>query len=174
MSWVAVNKNGSEFIFTNRPYRLHTSNGDDLGLFIEFDEREVGVELPKGTIERLTMKNLTYEDEPINLNEAIKKVDKFSKEIQNKIKFLSDPLMKSIIKGTDMTLDDVIDVFTDSLWYSTDEVPETGKQILYLRKVGYVQGTTLFNPNEWKAMVEDFGIVKWFYVEDILPSDTNE
>lgn len=97
MSWIAVDKNGSEFIFKGKPYRAHTRNGEDLGCFVYFNDKDdgSGIKLPEGTIERLIMKKLTYEDEPINLDEAIKEVDKFSKEPKKKINHCLKSLMES-------------------------------------------------------------------------------
>ena len=61
MAWVAVHKNGSEVIFDFEPYRWNDSfwvedTGDD-------------IYLPKGTIKKLIGRDLTWEDEPVELKE---------------------------------------------------------------------------------------------------------
>lgn len=61
MAWVAVNKSRSEVIFDFEPYRWNDSlwvedTGDD-------------IYLPKGTIKKLIGKDLTWEDNPVELKE---------------------------------------------------------------------------------------------------------
>lgn len=173
MSWVAVDKNGSEFIFTNKPYRAHTSNGDDLGCFVDFNGREAGVVLPEGTIQRLTMKNLTYEDEPINLDEAIKEVDKLTKGIKKKIKPVSDFQMKILTSRMGTSTFDAFNNYVTGLWHSTDEEPQKDKTILYLSNLDIckVMCDENYIPNAWKVMVKAYEITKWLYVDDILPTN---
>lgn len=56
MAWLAVDKNGDEYIYSERPQR-------EDGYFIEEDN----IFLPKGSIEKLIGKQLTWEDEPFEL-----------------------------------------------------------------------------------------------------------
>ena len=61
MAWLAVHKNGVEFVFDFEPERWNDSYwvvdyGDD-------------VHLPKGSIKKLIGRDLTWEDEPVELKE---------------------------------------------------------------------------------------------------------
>lgn len=68
MAYLAVNKDGTEYIFPKKPVwdtiywscvKVITNDG---GWYT--DEIDIEVELPKGTIEKLIGRSLTYEDEP--------------------------------------------------------------------------------------------------------------
>ena len=61
MAWVAVNKNGGEVIFDFEPYRRHDF----------FWAKDFGndIYLPKGTIKKLIDRDLTWQDEPVELKE---------------------------------------------------------------------------------------------------------
>ena len=87
MAWVAVNwKNNQEVIFTNRPKRIKFRSGNyedwheevEIG-FCETSE-EYGIDLPKGTIKKLIGREMTFMDEPIELN-SCDKISKDDKEI---------------------------------------------------------------------------------------------
>lgn len=61
MAWIAVNKNGKEVIFDFKPERYNdffwvVDVGDD-------------VYLPKGSIKKLIGRDLTWEDNPVELKE---------------------------------------------------------------------------------------------------------
>ena len=69
MAWVAIHKNGEEGIFAHRPER---------GAKLEwwYDEIYEGgvaldteISLPKGSIKKLIGRELTWEDEPVELME---------------------------------------------------------------------------------------------------------
>lgn len=68
MAWVAVNKDGSENIFTDKPKR-------NVAYWYDFISPNRAilfncmVVLPKGTIKKLIGKTLTWEDEPVELKE---------------------------------------------------------------------------------------------------------
>lgn len=82
MAWVAVNKDNSETIFAFRPFRtdLYKSickliyklwepeywSDEDSS---EYGNEDTGIILPKGSIKKLTGKDLTWNDEPIELKE---------------------------------------------------------------------------------------------------------
>ena len=61
MAFVAVDKNKKEYIYDEKPKReiYHKS----------WNSVYESVELPKGTIEKLIGKKLTWEDEPVELKE---------------------------------------------------------------------------------------------------------
>ena len=69
MAWVAVHKNGKEGIFSYKPTR-----GEKLGVW--YDETEYGgvfydteISLPKGSIKKLIGRELSWEDNPVELKE---------------------------------------------------------------------------------------------------------
>lgn len=73
MAWVAVHENGHEGIFSNKP----TRGG---GLHFWYDEvndevndggtlYDTEIPLPKGSIKKLIGRNLTWNDEPVELKE---------------------------------------------------------------------------------------------------------
>lgn len=57
MAWLAVDKDGSEWITTDKPYRF-----DD----VWYEDYEQ-VKLSKGSIQKLIGRSLTWEDEPVEL-----------------------------------------------------------------------------------------------------------
>lgn len=58
MAWVAVDENGDECIYKNKPFRLS-------GYWYMCDD--YFLELPKGSIEKLTGRNLFWSDEPVEV-----------------------------------------------------------------------------------------------------------
>lgn len=59
MAWVAVDKDGTELIFNNEPSR------ED---YVWVDPHwEEFIKLPKGTIKKLIGRELTWNDEPVEL-----------------------------------------------------------------------------------------------------------
>ena len=67
MAWVAVDKNGSECIFEKKPFRLRKQ----WMIPISFKNEEYCgfSDLPKGSIEKLIGKKLTWDDSPVELKE---------------------------------------------------------------------------------------------------------
>lgn len=65
MAWVAVNKDKSEFIYSQEPERRN----DSWSLPVDQDYCIKGdnFELPKGSIYKLTGKNLSWNDNPIEI-----------------------------------------------------------------------------------------------------------
>lgn len=65
MAWVAVDKNGSEAIYDDKPIRNNVSNWwQSYG----FGDENV-IELPQGTIEKILGRKLTWSDKPVELTE---------------------------------------------------------------------------------------------------------
>ena len=64
MAYVAVDKNGQEVITESKPFREVTIWQTD-------DGTNNSVDLPKGSIEKLIGKKLTWEDEPVELKEEL-------------------------------------------------------------------------------------------------------
>lgn len=61
MAWVAVDYNGIEGIYDSKPVRYNNC--------FWIQEWGDSVSLPKGSIEKLTGRTLTWNDEPIELEE---------------------------------------------------------------------------------------------------------
>lgn len=62
MAWVAADRSQDEWIYNSKPYRDNVSEDESWKI-------RVGgaVELPKGSIEKLIGRKLTWEDEPVEL-----------------------------------------------------------------------------------------------------------
>lgn len=61
MAFVATDKDGAEWIYTNKPFREYDE------LWVQSDEASDCFELPKGSIRKLIGRELTWEDEPVEL-----------------------------------------------------------------------------------------------------------
>ena len=76
MAWLAVNKDGTEWITPGKPVR---DWGDYWEFFEEvyvegeFGSMSIKIELPKGSIYKLLGKELTWDDEPVELQVATEK-----------------------------------------------------------------------------------------------------
>ena len=57
MAWLAVDKDGDEYVYDSEPLRDDT-------LFTNYGKY---VELPKGSIKKLIGKPLTWDDEPVEI-----------------------------------------------------------------------------------------------------------
>ena len=64
MAWVAVDYDGTECIYSTKPYRDWI---DYMWCISNYFYNSCAIELPKGSIKKLIGKNLTWEDEPIEL-----------------------------------------------------------------------------------------------------------
>lgn len=62
MAWVAVDKDGREYIYKFRPKR-------SIDMFTSLYTYSTCLYLPKGSIKKLIGKDLTWEDEPVELKE---------------------------------------------------------------------------------------------------------
>lgn len=60
--WLAVDKDGRECIYQSHPKRSFKQ-------FIPLHEYSMWLALPKGSIKKLIGKDLTWEDEPVELKE---------------------------------------------------------------------------------------------------------
>ena len=63
MAWVAADKDGSEYVYQDKPIRKNE-------LFDRQEDESELVLLPKGSIKKLIGRELTWEDEPVELEEA--------------------------------------------------------------------------------------------------------
>jgi hypothetical protein len=61
MAWVAVDLDGSEYVYEYKPIRFDDCTWDCSIVCSEY------AELPKGTIKRAVSRELTWEDEPVEL-----------------------------------------------------------------------------------------------------------
>ena len=67
MAWVAADKwNNEEYVFPDKPYKdeYNTWNCDG---YIEGEIYNDCINLPKGTIKKLIGRDLTWEDEPVEI-----------------------------------------------------------------------------------------------------------
>lgn len=63
MAWVAVDKDGEEYIYEHKPFR-------DKILMVYLNVEETNyVTLPKGSIKKLIGRELSWQDEPVELKE---------------------------------------------------------------------------------------------------------
>lgn len=79
MAWVAVHKNGNESIFAFRPFRTDPNKSiyklwepeywTDEGVG-RYGNDDTDINLPKGTIKKLIGRDLTWEDNPVELKET--------------------------------------------------------------------------------------------------------
>lgn len=78
MAWVAVDKFGKEGIFAFRPFRTDPNRSlyklwepeywsdEDVS---DYGNEDTGISLPKGSIKKLIGRDLTWNDEPVELKE---------------------------------------------------------------------------------------------------------
>ena len=67
MAWVAVNRYGDEYIYEAMPERFYHLWAPT---FCEYENRVYDyVELPKGSIKKLIGRELSWDDEPVELKE---------------------------------------------------------------------------------------------------------
>ena len=62
MAWVALDRNGDEFIYGNRPERWN-----HLLCWGVPNDTDTWIELPKGSIRNLIGRELTWHDKPVEL-----------------------------------------------------------------------------------------------------------
>lgn len=72
MAWVVCDIRGKAFIFNNKPHRacIYTSNDEQFKYWEGYRDGpfiDPAVSLPKGTIEKLIGRKLTWNDEPVKL-----------------------------------------------------------------------------------------------------------
>ena len=63
MAWLAVDEDGEEYIYEHKPFRDKI-----LMAYLNVEETNY-VTLPKGSIKKLIGRELTYADEPVEINE---------------------------------------------------------------------------------------------------------
>ena len=67
MAWLAVNKDGTEWIMPGKPVRGWCGHW-------EYSEKvSIEIELPKGSVYKLLGKELTWDDEPVELQTETEK-----------------------------------------------------------------------------------------------------
>lgn len=66
MTWVAVDKDGAESICTQKPYRRTDPN---YGSYWKSSCLNGFIHIPKGSIKKLIGKELSWEDEPVELKQ---------------------------------------------------------------------------------------------------------
>lgn len=66
MAWLAVDKNGQEYLYKYLPIRI--VEDEDVAFWLPSSYLEKPEKLPNGTIEKLIGKKLTWEDNPYQIN----------------------------------------------------------------------------------------------------------
>ena len=67
MAWLAIDESGEEYIFVgNKPERMENHSINDYEWFPKY-KSDKWAELPQGTIEKLIGKELTWDDEPVEI-----------------------------------------------------------------------------------------------------------
>ena len=67
MAWVAVDKNGEEVIYSIEPIRGTNEIKRNTEIWVLHRIGEHYIYLPKGSIKKLIGKNLTWDDEPVEI-----------------------------------------------------------------------------------------------------------
>ncbi|WP_296864495.1 hypothetical protein [uncultured Methanobrevibacter sp.] len=68
MAYLCVDKNGDEKIFDSCPTRDGFGDEDTFWMIFDYyDTPDYGINLPKGSIQRLIGRELTWKDEPVNI-----------------------------------------------------------------------------------------------------------
>lgn len=66
-----------------------------------------------------------------------------------------------------------IEWFKETIWHDAKEEPEYGKPIIVKRICNIIEGTYVvdvyYNVFSWKKYADVYEIIKWCYVEDLLP-----
>jgi hypothetical protein len=63
--------------------------------------------------------------------------------------------------------------FLKNLWHSASKEPEKNHSVLF-KTAGNSFGTEYIEKNDWATIVRCFEVVKWFYVDDLLPKEGGE
>lgn len=67
MSWVAVEHGGDEIISEGKPKRSEHLPVWVYEIYVDYEEIDTTIYLPKGSIEKLIGRKLSWEDEPVEL-----------------------------------------------------------------------------------------------------------
>lgn len=68
MAWVATDKNGEKYLYEEKPYRGYSCIW--IATFREDKDRNTDfIELPKGSIKKLIGRELSWNNEPVELKE---------------------------------------------------------------------------------------------------------
>ena len=63
--------------------------------------------------------------------------------------------------------------FLKDLWHPSSEEPEKNHFVLF-KTAGNSFETEYIGKNDWATIVRCFKVVKWFYVDDLLPKEGGE
>ena len=98
----------------------------------------------------------------------IKQADIYTDDVGLSVTNVTKFVRKAFIEGAKWS-DNNIYIF--SLWNDINIVPSDNKGIIYLTKNGKVGVIKAIKSNDWDWYVSDkYSIVKWAYVDDILPN----
>ena len=74
----------------------------------------------------------------------------------------------ALIDGYKEGYKDAINEFIKDLWHPASEEPEKNHFVLF-KTAGNSFETEYIGKNDWATIVRCFKVVKWFYVDDLLP-----
>ena len=67
MAWLAVDRYEDEYIFECKPKKVGHRKCDDFDDLTHYTYDGVSIELPKGTIEKIIGRKLTWKDAPVEI-----------------------------------------------------------------------------------------------------------
>lgn len=79
----------------------------------------------------------------------------------------------ALIDGYKEGYKDAINEFIKDLWHPASEEPEKNHFVLF-KTAGNSFETEYIGKNDWATIVRCFKVVKWFYVDDLLPKEGGE
>lgn len=81
----------------------------------------------------------------------------------------TDLIENSFITGAKWAINE----FIKNLWHPASEEPEKNHFVLF-KTAGNSFETEYIGKNDWATIVRCFKVVKWFYVDDLLPKKGGE
>ena len=66
MAWLAVDKDGSEYIYEEKPRKCENMYTPQVSEY-DYEEMTHNIKLPKGTIEKILGRKLTFDDGAVNI-----------------------------------------------------------------------------------------------------------
>ena len=100
--------------------------------------------------------------------QIIKQADVYADNEGLSVANVKELVRKAFIEGAQWADNNI---YLSSLWNDSNIVPYSNKSILYLTKNGKMGVIKAIKSNNWDWYVADkYSIVKWAYVDDLLPN----
>lgn len=110
-------------------------------------------------------KEKIYEDKFLGCGEM---VEAFKDEDEKEM-FDKEDIKEAIGLGAEWAINELI----KNLWHPASEKPEKNHSVLF-KTAGNSFETEYIGKNDWATIVRCFKVVKWFYVDDLLPKKEGE